>query len=146
MQTISETRKCKIDDEGSDQSENQTSAVQQPTRKHRITSSDHVQSASQSSDHLPPLQCRPVDLWHLRYGHASTMPLGKLKAIKSKFDSTNCTICIRAKQTHKSFKTSCEKKTQKLERIHSDICGQYPKSKGNSVYNLTFLDDFRHWY
>jgi transposase InsO family protein len=34
---------------------------------------------------------------------------------------------------------------RKLERIHSDICSQFPESKGNSIYILTFLDDFTHW-
>src|SRR5205814_1596327 len=24
-------------------------------------------------------------------------------------------------------------------------CGQFPESKGNSIYNLTFLDDYTHW-
>ena len=28
-----------------------------------------------------------------------------------------------------------------MERIHSDICGQFPESQGNSIYNLTFLDE-----
>ena len=28
-----------------------------------------------------------------------------------------------------------------MERVHSDICGQFPESQGNSIYNLTFLDE-----
>src|SRR6266496_3103718 len=54
-------------------------------------------------------------------------------------------LCIRAKQARKPFCPSNEKTKRKLERIHSDICGQYPESKGNSIYMLTFLDDFTHW-
>ena len=38
-----------------------------------------------------------------------------------------------------------EKMKRKLERVHSDLCGQYPESKGNSKYIITFLDDFTHW-
>src|SRR5437667_10525917 len=45
----------------------------------------------------------------------------------------------------KLFYPSDEKTTRKLERIHSDICGQFPESIGNSVYMLNFLDDFTHW-
>ena len=93
----------------------------------------------------PRLNCNPHNLWHLRFGHPSTTALQKLKAIKSKFDSTKCRVCIRAKQARKPFLSLNEKTERKLERIHSDICGQYPESKGNSIYALTFLDDFTHW-
>ena len=92
-----------------------------------------------------PLHCSPQDLWHLRFGHASSTILRKLRYIKSYFDSTHCITCIRAKQTRKPFYPSERKVTRKLERIHSDICGPYPTSKGKSVYVLTFLDEFTHW-
>ncbi|TMI78987.1 MAG: transposase family protein, partial [Bacteroidetes bacterium] len=63
----------------------------------------------------------------------------------SNHDSTRCVICIRAKQTRKPFRSSKSKVTRKLERIHSDVCGPFPTSKGGSVYILTFLDEFTHW-
>ena len=33
----------------------------------------------------------------------------------------------------------------KLGRVHSDICGQYPEFEGNSIYNLTILDELSHY-
>jgi len=92
-----------------------------------------------------PLSCSPQDLWHLRFGHASSTTLRKHPHIKSSFDSTHCNICIRAKQTRKPFHQSESKVKRKLERIHSDLCGPYPTSKGKSIYILTFLDEFTHW-
>jgi len=37
------------------------------------------------------------------------------------------------------------KATRKAERLHSDICGPFPESKGKSIYVLTFLDEITHW-
>ena len=65
----------------------------------------------------------------------------KLKQIKSTFDSTKCIPCIQAKKTRKPFHKANRKVTRQLERVHSDICGQFPESQGNSIYNLTFLDE-----
>jgi hypothetical protein len=87
-----------------------------------------------------PLPCAPSNLWHLRYGHASSSTLQKLKGIKSNFDSRTCSSCIQAKKTRRPFSGSISQITKKLGRIHSDICGQYPESKGNLIFNLTFLD------
>src|SRR5437773_2489334 len=54
--------------------------------------------------------------------------------------------CLHTHETSQKALLSVKEKTKrKLERVHSDICGQFPKSKGNSVYHLTFLDDFTHW-
>ena len=91
-------------------------------------------------DSPSPLTCSPTGLWHLWFGHASSTALRKLKQIKSTYDSTKCVPCIRAKKTRKPFHSSESKATQPLERVHSDICGQFPESEGNSIYNLTFLD------
>ena len=65
----------------------------------------------------------------------------KLKQIKSTFDSTKCIPCIQAKKTCKPFNKANRKITRQLERVHSDICDQFPESQGNSIYNLTFLDE-----
>ena len=89
-----------------------------------------------------PLTCTPRDLWYLRYGHASIIVLRKLDLIKSSFDSRKCVPCIRVKKTRKSFPPSESKAEDKLERIHSDICGQFPDSEDNIIYNLIFIDEF----
>jgi hypothetical protein len=65
---------------------------------------------------IVPLICKPRDLWHLRYGHASTTVLRKLRLIKSIFDSCKCTPCLRAKKTRKPFPPSESKAEAKLER------------------------------
>src|SRR5579859_2577774 len=92
-----------------------------------------------------PLTCKPRNLWHLRYGHASTTVLHKLHLIKSSFDSRKCVPCIRGKKTHTPFPPSESRAEGKLERIHSDICGQFSESKDNAVYNLIFIDEATRW-
>src|SRR5438552_3704960 len=71
--------------------------------------------------------------------------LHKLKSIKSNFDSSICHVCLRVKQAKKPYYPVKEKAKRKLERLHSDLCSQYPESKGNSIYNVMSLDDFTHW-
>jgi len=48
-----------------------------------------------------PLKFKPRDLWHLRYGHASTTVLRKLHLIRSSFDSRKCSMppCQENSQT-----------------------------------------------
>src|SRR5436305_6824472 len=103
------------------------------------------QPTSQPNQLIQPLSCTPQDLWHLRFGHPSTTTLRKHPYVRSTYDSTRCTPCIRAKQTRKPFLPAKSKVTRKLERLHSDLCGPFPTSKGNSVYVLTFLDELTHW-
>jgi transposase InsO family protein len=98
-----------------------------------------------SHQSVKPLYCSPSQLWHLRFGHASTTTLHKLRYIKSSHDSTGCVICIRSKQRRKPFHPSESKVSHKLERIHSDICGPFPTSKGLTKLLLTFLDEATHW-
>ena len=94
---------------------------------------------------IVPLTCKPRDLQHLRYGHASTTVLRKLDLIKSTFDSRKCVPCLRAKKTRKPFPPSESKAEAKLELIHSDICGQSPDSEDNTIYNLIFIDEITRW-
>src|SRR5271155_429137 len=101
--------------------------------------------SSPSHQSVKPLYCSPNLLWHLCFGHASTTTLRKLLYIISSHDSTHCVVCIRAKQTRKPFHPSESKVSRKLERIHSDICGPFPTSKGLSKLLLTFLDEYSQW-
>jgi hypothetical protein len=104
-------------------------------------SEKHVKSFHHRHFH-PLVSCQaPNQLWHLRFGHASTTTLHKLRYIKSSHDSTRCVICIRSKQTRKPFLPSARQVSQQLERIHSDICGPFPTSKGLTKLLLTFLDE-----
>src|SRR5271155_5331413 len=101
--------------------------------------------SSPSHQSVKPLYCSPNLLWHLCFGHASTTTLRKLLYIISSHDSTHCVVCIRAKQTRKPLHTSESKVSRKPERIHSDICGPFPTSKGLTKLLLAFLDEYSHW-
>ena len=105
-----------------------------------------IRTVPPSSDSIDsnPVTCSSPNLWHLRYGHASSTTLRKLKRIRSTFDSFTCIPCIEAKKTRQPFPSSDSKVTDKLSQIHSDICGQYPELEGNSIYNLTFLNELTH--
>jgi hypothetical protein len=92
-----------------------------------------------------PLKCTPEELWHLRLNHPSSSSLKKLRLIDSNYDSSNCRACTQAKQTKLPYRVHLPKTTRVLERIHSDLAGPFPDSKGNSKYVLTFLDDFTHF-
>ena len=52
---------------------------------------------------------------------------------------------MRAKKTKNPFPRSTSKVSTQLGRVHSDICGPYPKSEGGAIYNLTFLDELTHY-
>lgn len=91
------------------------------------------------------------ELWHKRLGHLNYDSLKLLRdgvANDCYFqDNTNteaCDICLKGKQARFPFRTNAEKKvaTNRLDLIHSDICGPMPtKSLGGKRYILTFLDD-----
>ena len=49
------------------------------------------------------------------------------------------------KKIHKSFSQSKEKVILPLQQIHLDIYDQFSKLQGNSIYNLTFLDEATHY-
>ncbi|GAU45313.1 hypothetical protein TSUD_300420 [Trifolium subterraneum] len=90
-------------------------------------------------------------LWHQRYAHLSSkglklltdknMVMG-LPALKEAEDK--CTDCLSGKQHRESIpKLANWRASQKLELIHSDICGPInPKSNGGNKYFITFTDDF----
>lgn len=90
-------------------------------------------------------------LWHQRYGHLSfkglktlvtkDMVIG-LPALQE--NSELCNDCVVSKQHRDSFpKASTWRASNKLELIHSDICGPInPVSNGGCRYFITFTDDF----
>ena len=53
-----------------------------------------------------------------------------------------CDACIRAKMTSSPFNIGHKRATKRLERIHSDLCGEleYPSLGGNR-YFATLIDD-----
>lgn len=92
----------------------------------------------------------PRSLWHNRLGHVSQKSIDLLskgnciKLSKAKgMIVTNCHTCLESKVPRRSFKTiNIRDPTQKLELIHSDLCGPMQNnSLGKSKYFLIFVDD-----
>ncbi|KAJ0532224.1 putative RNA-directed DNA polymerase [Helianthus annuus] len=90
-------------------------------------------------------------LWHERYGHISKTSMEMLQQKEMvedlpKFKAAEdvCTDCCIGKQhRHPIPKTSTWRAKEKLELIHSDICGPIsPKSNSGKRYILSFIDDY----
>jgi reverse transcriptase-like protein/integrase-like protein/Pol polyprotein/LTR polyprotein gag-polypeptide-like protein len=134
-----------LQDDGPNQNNDQPIGSLHSPRARSAPPSPIPPKPSRNRQKVNPLYCTPKDLWHLRFGHASTTTLRNHPYIKSNHDSTHCVVCIRAKHVRQPFHPSNSKVTRKLERIHSDVCGPFPSSKGSSIYILTFLDELTHW-
>jgi hypothetical protein len=92
-----------------------------------------------------------TQLWHNRYGHLSysglklltqkdmVKGLPELSEMKEK-----CSDCIFGKHQRNSIpKQARWRATEKLQLIHSDICGPInPSSNGGRRYFITFTDDY----
>ena len=60
-----------------------------------------------------------------------------------------CEECYKAKHARKAFKRDLPiRSRQKLELVHSDVCGPFEvKSNGGNRYFLTLIDEFtRHMW
>lgn len=86
--------------------------------------------------------------WHCRYGH---LHFDGLKSLHDKRMvvglpkitlSITCEACIFGKQARKPFQYSSWHAQDKLELVHTDLCGpmQVP-SLGKSLYYFLFIDD-----
>jgi hypothetical protein len=82
------------------------------------------------------------NIWHLRLGHSSATTLSKLSSIKSSYDTTKCDACNLAKAHKSPYLTVDYRAKEKLQLIHSDLCGPLPTSVGESIYFITFTDDY----
>jgi transposase InsO family protein len=90
-------------------------------------------------------------LWHQRYGHLNYKGLNvlaKKEMVKGlpviQETEETCEECIIGKQHRDSIpKIANWRATEKLQLVHSDICGPInPTSNGGSRYFITFTDDF----
>lgn len=85
--------------------------------------------------------------WHTGLGHTAKLDPtvysdGELlPKVPSKFI---CHVCILSKSTNKTpFALSDVRSSRPFELIHSDLSGKQPTpSYGNSLYYITFIDDF----
>ena len=57
-----------------------------------------------------------------------------------------CESCLRGKMTKAPFAKSCERVTELLVLIHSDVCGPMSTTaRGGYEYFVTFTDDFSRY-
>lgn len=88
--------------------------------------------------------------WHERLGHVNFADVKKLKTeqmvvgMKDNLNSvtTVCEICDKCKIHTLPFKASTHRSKEKLELVHSDVCGPFTvPSLGGARYFVTFIDD-----
>lgn len=93
--------------------------------------------------------------WHYRFGHASAeelmrgikadtfKDLKELPPIPKEFD---CEVCIKGKLCQSSFPNTHVKSNEKLEIVHTDLCGPIrTRSFGGASYFITFIDESSDW-
>lgn len=92
-----------------------------------------------------------AEMWHHRYGHLSytglltlhnknmVIGLPRVEQVEKA-----CEVCLKGKQHRVPFpKKSTWRATEKLELIHSDLCGPItPPSHSQKRYLISFIDDF----
>src|SRR5438477_4492017 len=84
--------------------------------------------------------------WHHRLGHVSASSISRIPTISTSFDTTTCESCILAKQHKLPFKSRQELEiSEKLQLVHSDLCGPLPPSIDGSTYFITFTDDYSRY-
>lgn len=90
-----------------------------------------------------------ADTWHQRLGHVNEATMREMvqndQVLGVKLDKTSvefCNGCIKGKQTRNPFPSSEIKTEEKLELVHSDVCGKFNiNSFGDACYFVTFIDD-----
>jgi hypothetical protein len=91
------------------------------------------------------------ELWHYRLGHSSSVDLTHLTkcvtglSVSGKFNHSECEPCLVGKMARSKFPDiplSQHKVYNKLELIHSDICGPFlPTIGSGEQYIISFIDD-----
>ena len=57
-----------------------------------------------------------------------------------------CKICLQGKIAEQPFPTRVEISQERLEIVHSDVCGPFrTQSKDGAAYFVSFTDDFSQW-
>ena len=89
------------------------------------------------------------ELWHRRLGHFHSKGLQYLQQNEMAVglpmlqkEVTGCRACLQGKQVRIPFKRSNWRASEKLQLIHTDVCGPMPEESLNgSKYLITFIDD-----
>ena len=98
-----------------------------------------------------PNEINPTYFWHCRLGHISLKRMKKLHddglLTSSDFGSfETCESCLLGKMTKSPFAKSCERASELLELIHSDVCGPMSTTaRGGYQYFVTFTDDLSRY-
>ena len=95
-------------------------------------------------------KCEDAKIWHYRYGHLSWKGLKILMKKNMVRDlpelqeiETKCKDCLLGKQHREAIPKRAQwRASQKLELIHSDLCGPIkPSSNSGNRYFMTFTDE-----
>ncbi|PKI67066.1 hypothetical protein CRG98_012604 [Punica granatum] len=89
------------------------------------------------------------ELWHKRLGHYNYKGLISMQRLRlaegllaMKEKESPCTACLLGKQSRLPFKSSSWRATEKLQLVHTDVCGPTSEaSLSGSKYFLIFVDD-----
>lgn len=114
-----------------------------------VNKSFHIKWPSKEESEMVANSCA-AELWHKRLGHTgySNLKMMQSKEIvvglpKFKVDKERCESCILSKHSRDPFPKESESRArEKLELIHSDVCGPMQNLLlSGSKYILTFIDD-----
>ena len=100
---------------------------------------------------LKPNDLNMTYFWHCRLGHISWKRMKKLHddGLLTSFDLESfetCESCLLGKMTKTPFARSCERASDLLELIHSDVCGPMSTTaRGGYEYFITFTDDLSRY-
>jgi hypothetical protein len=90
-----------------------------------------------------------VRLWHERLGHLNMADVKKLTKLadgmaitETHTDNMICEPCINGKQYQTFNRTPSTRATERLELIHSDLCGPFTPSIARSRYFIIYIDDY----
>ena len=98
-----------------------------------------------------PNEINQTYFWHCRLGHISLKRMKKLHddglLTSSDFESFEaCESCLLGKMTKSPLAKSCERASELLELIHSDVCGPMSTTaRGGYQYFVTFTDDLSRY-
>lgn len=127
-------------------------ATQTPDHLYRLNGSPvvHAKAAAVTSPVVKP-KGKPIsmELLHQRLGHLNEQDINRLIR-DGLVDGANvikgalpfCESCVHGKQHRSPFPSKTRKVAkEKLELVHSDVCGPFTTSMGGKKYFVTWIDD-----
>src|SRR4051812_30983037 len=100
---------------------------------------------------LKPNDLNMTYFWHYWLGHISWKRMKKLHddGLLTLFDLESfetCESCLFGKMTKTPFAKSCERASDLLGLVHSDVCGPMSTiARGGYEYFITFTDDLSRY-